>query len=150
MREKRRTENLACAGGAVYRINDGRVEVVICGVGSPPTWRLPKGTPEPDEIREQTALREVQEETGLEVENEGFIDSIDYWFVRSVDGVRCHKTVFFFRMSPRGGDLSMHDHEFDVVQWAPVEEALKTLTFENEVRVVRKGLSMVSKTARIG
>jgi hypothetical protein len=47
-------------------------------------------------------------------------------------------------MSPRGGDTSRHDHEFDEVRWFPVGEALKTLTYGNEAKVVAKGLSMVS------
>ena len=125
-----------------------RWEVVVCGLGSPMRWGLPKGTPDSGETREQTALREVGEETGLEVELERDIDSIEYWFVRPQDGVRCHKRVFFYLMSPTGGDVSQHDHEFDEVRWLPVEEALRTLTYENEVKVVQKGLSIISKTIR--
>ena len=150
MRRKERLEQLVSAGGMVYRVSDGEVEVVVCGVGSPPKWGLPKGTPASGETREQTALREVNEETGLEVEIEGFIDSIDYWFVVPAEGVRCHKTVYFYLMSAKGGDVSLHDHEFDTVRWLPAEEALKTLTYENEVRVVQKGLSMVSEPPRTG
>ena len=149
MRSKHRVERLVSAGGAVYRINNGSVEVVVCGRNSPPVWGLPKGTPEPGETREQTAIREVKEETGLEVKLEGLIDSIDYWFVRSTDGVRCPKTVFFYLMWAAGGDLALHDREFDVVRWFPVQGAFKTLTYENEVRIVEKGLSMVSQRDRI-
>ena len=148
MRRKGRVEDLVSAGGVVYRVRDGAVEVVVCGLGSPMRWGLPKGTPDPAETREQTALREVGEETGLEVELERGIDSIEYWFVRPQDGVRCHKRVFFYLMSPTGGDVSQHDHEFDEVRWLPVEEALRTLTYENEVKVVQKGLSIISKTIR--
>ena len=121
----------------------------MCGRNSPPVWGLPKGTPDSGETREQTALREVGEETGLEVHIDGFIDSIDYRFVLLADGVRCHKTVFFYLMSVNGGDVSLHDHEFDVVQWSPAEQAFRALTYENEVRIVQKGLSMVSNDARI-
>ena len=88
-------------------------------------------------------MREVREETGLEVEVRGFIDTIDYWFVLSAEGVRCHKTVYFYLMSGVGGDVSLHDHEFDVVEWLAPEEALKTLTYENEIRIVENGLSLV-------
>ena len=147
MRRKGRVEELLSAGGVVYRIRDQRVEVVICGRSSPVIWGLPKGTPDAGETREQTALREVNEETGLEVRTEGLIDSIDYWFARSADRVRLHKTVFFYLMSAHGGGLSLHDHEFDVVNWCPAEEACETLTYENEVRIVKKGLSMVSNDA---
>ena len=40
-----------------------------------------------------------------------------------------------------------HDHEFDVVEWMPVDKASQTLTYPNEVRIVQKGLSMVSENA---
>ena len=113
-------------------------------------WGLPKGTPEAEETREQTALRAVNEETGLEVEIEGFIDSIEYSFFSPFDRVRYHKVVLFYRMSANGGDISLHDQEFDTVCWAPVQEALDNLTYDNEVRIVQKGLSLVSKKIRFG
>ena len=150
MKRKRRVEHPVSAGGLVYRVRNGDVEVVICGQNSPPIWGLPKGTPDPGETREQTALREVHEETGLEAKSDSLIDTIDYWFVRSSDGVRCHKTVFFYLMTATGGDVSLHDHEFDTVRWLSADEALKTLTYENEVRVVQKGLSMVSEEGPTG
>ena len=150
MRSKRGVEQLISAGGVVYRPNDGTGEVVLCGRLEPELWGLPKGTPDPCETRQQTALREVREETGLEVKSERFIDSIDYWFVDHNGGARCHKTVFFYLMSATGGDVSLHDHEFDVVRWVPVDEAFETMTYENEVTVVRKGLSLVSKNPPIG
>ena len=149
MSQNQRIENLLSAGGVVYRRSNGSVEVIVCGRFSPPILGLPKGTPDPGETREQTALREVREETGLEVEIEGFIDSIDYWFLRSREGTRCHKTVLFYLMSPTGGDISLHDHEFDEVRWLPIEKALSALTYENEVRIVQKGLSMVSKESDV-
>ena len=151
MNREQHIRELVSAGGIVYRVNnENNVEVVICGRSTPSIWGLPKGTPDPGESQEQTALREVNEETGLEVQIEDFIDSIEYWFVSSYEGVRCHKTVHFYLMSATGGDVSLHDHEFDFAKWVPVEQALKTLTYENEVKIVQKGLSMVSKKARIG
>jgi 8-oxo-dGTP pyrophosphatase MutT (NUDIX family) len=150
MRREGGVKNLVSAGGVVYRISGGEPEVALCGLISPPLLALPKGTPDDGESREQTALREVREETGLEVEIEHFIDTIDYWFVGSSDGVRCHKTVFYYLMSPTGGDVSLHDHEFDEVTWLPATQAFEAMTYKDEVEVVRKGLSMVQETPRAG
>lgn len=145
MSQDQPVEHLVSAGGVVYR-NGGRgLEIVLCGRKSPPLWALPKGTPDTGETREQTALREVIEETGLQVKLEGFIDKVDYWFVRPSDKVRCHKIVLFYLMSPTGGDVSLHDHEFDDVRWFSVEEALKSMTYGNEAEIAEKGLSMVAK-----
>ena len=138
-------KQLVSAGGVVYRVKNGSVEVIACGRSSPTIWSLPKGTQNPGETCQQTSLREVSEETGLEVEIKQFIDSIDYWFVRSAGGLRYHKVVFFYLMVATGGDVSLHDHEFDTVRWFPVEEVLEVLVYENETRVVQNGLSLVSK-----
>ncbi len=138
-------EQLVSAGGVVYRACDNGVEIALCGRCSPPFWVLPKGTPAPGETREQTARREVREETGLEVKTEGFIDGIQYWFVRPSDRLRCHKTVLFYLMSAIGGHTSRHDREFDEVRWFLAGDALKTMTYGNEAKVVQKGLAMASR-----
>ena len=148
MSRKEPVQRLVSAGGVVYRIGENGVEVVLCRRNDPPLWALPKGTPEAGETREQTAVREVTEETGLEVEPKGFIDDIVYWFVRPSDRVRYHKTVAFYLMSATGGDTSLHDHEFDEARWLPAAEALEIMTYGNEVRVVEKSLSMASEEGR--
>lgn len=142
MKNKASVEQLVAAGGIVYRDNGNGPEIVLCGRNAPKLWALPKGTPEIGETREQTAVREVNEETGLEVKTQCFVDSIQYWFVGSSDGIRFHKTVLFYLMEPIGGDMSLHDHEFDVVQWFSIEDALKAMSYGNEAKVVEKGLSL--------
>ena len=118
--------------------------MALCGRRSQSLWALPKGSPEPGELREQTALREVSEETGLDVVILGYIGDIDYRFVLP-SGARCHKTVYYYLMTATGGDMSDHDSEFDDVRWFPAVEALWTMTYQNEVNIVEKGLSMAAK-----
>jgi 8-oxo-dGTP pyrophosphatase MutT (NUDIX family) len=128
-----RTATATSAGGIVVRHEAGRPQLVV---GSrrrerdSRTWTLPKGTPDPGETIEQTALREVAEETGLEVRITGPLRSIEYWFVQS--GTRIHKTVHYFLMEPTGGSLDRHDREFDEVRWIGFDEAARMLTFETE------------------
>jgi 8-oxo-dGTP pyrophosphatase MutT (NUDIX family) len=98
------------------------------------TWTLPKGTPDPGETIEETAIREVNEETGLEVRIVEPLRAIEYDFVQ--DGTRIHKTVHYFVMEPVGGDLSRHDAEFEKVRWVPFDEAGSLLTFATERELV--------------
>jgi 8-oxo-dGTP pyrophosphatase MutT (NUDIX family) len=160
---KSRVEILISAGGVVYRRVNGRIEAVLCGralssrgdksgitASGPGTegyrWSLAKGTPDPGETLEETALREVREETGFEVEIAASLGTIDYWFGRREFDVRYHKTVYYYLMVPVGGGIELHDPEFDVVQWFPSEEALEALTYANEVAVLRRALEVLSKT----
>jgi 8-oxo-dGTP pyrophosphatase MutT (NUDIX family) len=98
------------------------------------TWTLPKGTPDPGETTEETAIREVAEETGLEVRIVAPLPSIEYDFVQ--DGTRIHKTVHYFLMEPTGGDLARHDHEFERVRWVGFDEAAGVLSFATERELV--------------
>ncbi|MFQ5860415.1 MAG: NUDIX hydrolase [Dehalococcoidia bacterium] len=146
-----RVQHLVSAGGVVYRARDGHLEFVLCGQREPPRWSLPKGTPDESESYEATALREVREETGLEVTLGPLLGTTEYWFVRSQDRVRCHKRVHFYLMTPVGGDVSRHDPEFDEVRWFPAQEALARLTFPSELAVVQKAIDVVThETARMG
>ena len=143
-KQNSRIETLVSSGGVVFRHNDGRLETVLCGRSVPVRWSLAKGTPDPGETLEETALREVQEETGLEVELDAPLGSIDYWFADRDNHVRFHKTVHFYLMSPVGGHVDLHDPEFDVVQWFEVDEALSTMAYGNEAGVLRRALDVIN------
>ncbi|HUP54182.1 MAG TPA: NUDIX hydrolase [Methylomirabilota bacterium] len=143
-----RTATATSAGGIVVRYEAGRPQLVI---GSRRrerdgrTWTLPKGTPEDGESTEQTALREVAEETGLLVRITGALDDIEYSFVQS--GTRIHKTVHYFMMEPVGGDLDRHDHEFDQVRWIDFADAPTILTFETERALVAHAADLLGVAA---
>lgn len=104
------------------------------------TWALPKGTPTANETIEETALREVAEETGLEVRIVAPVGAINYFFTQS--GERIHKTVHFFLMEPVGGSLEGHDHEFEEVRFFSVAEALSLLSFPTERQLVEQALGL--------
>ena len=132
------------AGGVVYRRkSEGRIEVALVGRLHPRArWALPKGTPEVGETLDGTAVREVGEETGLLVKIERPLDQIQYWFVWG--GVRHFKTVHFYLMEMVGGDTANHDGEYDVVEWFPIGEALKKLSYPNEARVVDRAQQVLT------
>ena len=158
---KTRVETLVSAGGVVYRQREGQIETVLCGWITSKAgqsghgdgkseaqtedvrWSLAKGTPDAGETMEETALREVREETGLEVVMQEQISSITYWFADRENAVRFHKTVHFYLMAPVGGDVSLHDPEFDVVRWFPMDEALNILIYPNETTVMRQANELI-------
>ena len=139
--QKLPVERAVSAGGVVYRRGPQGIEVVLCGRTEDGVWGLPKGTPGPGESLEQTAVREVSEETGLQVAIERKIDTIEYWFAR--EGVRYHKFVHHYLMVPIGGSTDDHDWEYDRVEWFAAEQATKTLSYRNEVEVLRKAIALL-------
>ena len=139
-----KTERAESFGGVVHRQTADGPEVIVVGRQDPGIWGLPKGTPNPGESMEQTALREVREETGLDVEIEKKVDVIEYWFARAAIDTRFHKWVHFYLMRPVGGDTSRHDHEHDFVEWLPIAQAKSLLTYQNEVRILEKVEALLS------
>ena len=139
-----RSATATSAGGIVIRYEAGIPHLVVGArrrERDGRTWTLPKGTPKSGETTEQTAVREVAEETGLEVRITAPLSSISYVFVQS--GTRIHKTVHYFLMEPTGGDLAEHDHEFDQVRWVAFDEAPMLLTFETERALVARARSAI-------
>ena len=115
--------------------------MVLGGQGHPPIWGFPKGTQEPGETLVQTALREVVEETGLEVQIKDRLGFIRYWFLG--DGIRYHKTVHFYLMVAREGSFDRHGPEFDTVQWVPATRAETVLSHLNAVRLLRRAIARI-------
>lgn len=115
------------AGGVVTRGTGDDLEVVLNGRTSDGTWVFAKGTPDEGESIEETAIREVREETGLDVSIVAPIGVTDYWF--AVPGERVHKFVHFFLMRADGGDVSRHDQEYDDVRWVSAADARHMLSY---------------------
>jgi len=136
------------AGGIVVRYQDTIPQLVVGRRRRDKdgqTWTLPKGTPIPGETLEETALREVREETGLTVRIVSPLDAIRYTFVQR--GTRIHKTVHYFMMEATGGGLEDHDHEFEEVRWIAFQEAPGILSFETERSLVGLAASRLQQEA---
>src|SRR6185437_6831412 len=130
--------NVPIAGSAL-----AGVEVVLVGYQRDDTWTLPKGTPKEGETVEETALREVREETGIQARIVGDLGSIQYSFGRR--GVRYDKEVRHFLMEATGGDVSLHDAEYDEARWIGLTEAMRRLTYANETEVVRRAETLIGQ-----
>lgn len=127
------------AGGVVLRRGEHGAEVALLGRVNDGSWVFPKGTPAAEESIEETALREVREETGLDVRILRPLGEMTYSFVAG--GERIHKVVHFFLMEATGGDPSLHDAEYDEVRWVTAPEARRMLTFDTYREVLDRALA---------
>tara|TARA_B100001029_G_scaffold33309_1_gene25146 strand:- start:3024 stop:3455 length:432 start_codon:yes stop_codon:yes gene_type:complete len=119
-------------------------KVAICHRKKENLFCLPKGTPEDDENIEQTAIREVTEETGIIPKIINKIGEVQYTIKKETSttkykkDVEYNKIVYYYLMEKIGGDLEYHDHEFDSVLWMSLNEAKEKLTYQNELSIVEK------------
>lgn len=134
-----RKRSATAAGGVVVREGDHGTEVALLGRAVDGSWVFPKGTPNPGESLEETALREVREETGLDVRIVRPLGEMTYSFAAA--GERIHKIVHFFLMEATGGDPSLHDAEYDEVRWVAVPDARRMLTFDTYRDVLDRALA---------
>lgn len=134
-----RNARATSAGGVVVRTEGERRQLLLgrrARDRDRVTWSLPKGTPAAGESLDQTALREVSEETGLHVRIVAPLGEIHYFFVR--EGTRYSKTVHYFLMESSGGELTDHDREFDDVRWVDFEEAPGLNMFPTERELIER------------
>jgi ADP-ribose pyrophosphatase YjhB (NUDIX family) len=99
-------------------------------------WSLPKGHIEEGETPEQAAIREVQEETGIESEISKSLGVIDFWFMAG--GKRIHKTVHHYLFKEVGGTLAPQVSEVDDVGWFPLEDVIGLLAYPDEKKLISK------------
>ena len=118
--------------------------------GKPPgLWALPKGLVGSGEKPEETALREVAEETGVEAASLGKLGDVRYVYTRR--GERVFKVVSFYLLRYRRGRLGDLPPElaFEVAEtrWLPADEAPRLLAYKGERDMAEKALARLREGA---
>ena len=127
-----KTEHHRSAGGLV--VLGSRILLISTQAGR--RWQLPKGHIEAGETPEQTAVREVREETGVTGQVVAPLPGVEYWFIERGQR-RVHKRVDYFLLDYVSGDPANFDAtEVSGADWFSWDEGIARLTFENERKVV--------------
>lgn len=140
-----RTVREISAGGIVYRRRAGVIEVALIRVRK--RWCLPKGQVEEGESVEETAVREVREETGLDGKIVARLGDITYWYTnrtREGETIRIFKRVYFYLLRWLRGNVRGHDQEAEEAGWFPIAEAARKLAYPTERQTMRKAMSLLS------
>jgi 8-oxo-dGTP diphosphatase len=138
------------SGGIIFRRRAGKVEIALIAVKGGSAWCLPKGLVDKGENPEETALREVREETGLTGRILGKIGSISYWYFIKEENAKCKKTVDFYLMEYEKGDTRDHDFEVDEAAWFPIEDAVEKASYKGDREIIRKAGEMIAQNVRKG
>ncbi len=149
------------AGGVVFRqahpersrrIQDkftkDNIVVLVCQHSQHHGWVFPKGLigdKQKGEKKEDTAVREVEEETGVVGKITKELDPVSYWY--NFSGEKVKKTVYYFLMEYVSGDIKNHDWEMENVEWLPVEEVEKRLTYKSDKEVWKEAKKLLATPA---
>jgi 8-oxo-dGTP pyrophosphatase MutT (NUDIX family) len=141
-----KTRRQVSAGGVMIRRGERGPEVLLASRRTRRgdlVWGLPKGLVEEAETPEETAVREVEEETGYRGEITESLGEVSYWFVW--EGERIRKTVHFFLMDDTGAEPGARDREMEEVRWFPIDEAADVAGFDSEKGVIRTAVDRVTR-----
>lgn len=134
------------AGGVVFKKDKNDTFILLCQHSQHHGWVFPKGfigDKKEHETKEETALRETQEETGIIGEITEPLSPITYWY--TFDGVKREKTVYYFLMRYKSGSTDVHDFEMENVLWIPIDKVLETLTYPSDKKVWKQAKMLLKK-----
>ena len=133
------TPTVRAAGGIVHRgARDGEPLVLLVHRPRYDDWSLPKGKADPGEQAEQTALREVEEETGLRCllgdragetryrDSKGRNKIVQYWLMEPASTVDAAAGAF------------VPNDEVDEVLWCTVTEAIQRLSYAHDRKLLQR------------
>ena len=126
----------------MYRVDEGE-PVFLLIRDSYRNWGFPKGHLEESEAPETAALREVQEETGVEgVTLDGEIETIDWYF--RFRGKLVHKVCHFYLMHATSDHTKPQRAEgITACKWARFDDAVKLVSYENARDVLTRANDMI-------
>ena len=131
------------AGLVIFRKKNKDIIFLLLnyGIGH---WGFPKGNIETGESEKDTAIRETQEETGISeiIFIDNLMEKIEYFYRRK--GKTIHKEVTYFFAETTGKEVIL-SFEHQEYKWQNFEEAMKSLDFENEMKVLRKANDLINK-----
>lgn len=132
-------------GAVIFKRENGECLVLVIKHKKQGHFSFPKGHVEGSETEEETAKREIFEETGLEVSlDTGFRYIVTYSPKKGV-----MKDVIYFTASPVGGSLKPQPEEVSEVKWISVKNAFDTVTFENDRNLLSAAVKYMNTSADI-
>lgn len=134
------------SGGIVYRSTDSEYQFVAVHRARHTDWSLPKGHIEPGETKEEAALREVKEETGLDARIIAPITDVVYYYRRGrgPESVLIQKTVHHYLLEAFTFSFGGPNLEVSECRWVPLNDAQSLLSYENDLKVVGQASQLLN------
>ena len=120
------TTKITKSGGIILKKENNQLYLLLNYREYLKDWTFPKGHIDEGEAIEQTAIREIQEETGLTIEIIKRLADHDYLHGKEKYKIKCA----MFLTKPIGGDLKL-EYPGDRLEWIPLNEVREKLTYPN-------------------
>ncbi|MDE6021759.1 MAG: NUDIX domain-containing protein [Ruminococcus sp.] len=126
-------------GAIVYRKFHGNTEILLIKHINSGHWSFPKGHVEGNETEIETALREIKEETALDVLiDPTFRETVSYYPKRDT-----LKTVVYFIARAKNYNFIPQAEEIADIRWVDIGYASNILSYDNDKHIVSKAKSAI-------
>ena len=124
-------------GAVVFRKREGEPQILLIRHQNGGHWAFPKGHVEKKETEEETALREIREETGLKVKlDTDFRATVSY----SPKPEVMKEVVYFAAKADKDAAPKRQEEEVLAIDWFVPEDALDQVTYENDRQILEEFL----------
>lgn len=128
-------------GAIVYRKNRSQIELLLIKNRYGGHWSFPKGHVEGQETEIQTALREVKEETGLDINiQKGFRQMVEYYPKPNI-----RKQVVYFLGEAKTTQFKRQEEEISRIIWTEIHKAYHMVTFKNDRDLISIAMQNLQK-----
>ncbi|MFT3950487.1 MAG: NUDIX domain-containing protein [Oscillospiraceae bacterium] len=133
-------QNEKSCGGIVYRKYHGNTEILLIKHINSGHWSFPKGHVEDNETEEQTAHREIMEETGIDAMiDTSFRETVSYSPRKDTK-----KVVVYFIAKAKNTDYFPKEDEIAEIRWVEIGRATSVLSYENDKNLVNKAKNYIT------
>lgn len=127
-------------GAVIYKYENNKLFFLIVKHNAG-HYSFPKGHVEKDETEEETALREVKEETNLDIKLiKGFRKKITYSPKENTI-----KDVIFFLANPLNENIKAQEEEIKQIAWYNEKDALNIITHQDDQNILKKAILFINK-----
>ncbi len=129
-------------GAIVYRKFHGNTELLLIKNQNGGHWSFPKGHVEADETEEETALREIKEETGIEV----ILDTSFRHVITYTPKKETTKDVVYFLAKAVTYDYTPQEAEIAQIKWVEINHAASILSYDNDRQLVAQAKEQIKNS----
>lgn len=126
-------------GAIIFHKTKQNTKILLVKNNNGRYWSFPKGHIEEGENEQQTAIREIKEETGLDVTIfDGFREISEYCPFGKI-----RKRVVFFLAQAFTDNVKIQEEEIDSYIWVDLQQARKMCTYDNDLRIIEKAETVI-------